>query len=314
MRKKIFSVLLSFLIFVLCSVTSFATFGYSGELDPETGEAMASSSDGVSGGSRITMSDGSYYDRTRRGYVYTAGNSTNVLCSVADGMIVNDSVKVEADSGIETTLYKNGTAVENPDFSSISEVGDYVVEVSVEGKKYQPVSFSIVSDVTCKISGYTMPAGFSITGATLDDTEIAYESGFVDMSKEGHYVIDYACSANGLSYTLDITVDTTPPVLALAELNDKNQARGPVSIADVEEGASIGITLNGKEINYSSELTESGQYQITLIDKAGNITHYSFTILVYFSISTWALLGCLLAVIAAVLIYIYISKKRLAVR
>lgn len=314
MRKKIFSVLLSFLIFVLCSVTSFATFGYSGELDPETGEAMASSSDGVSGGSRITMSDGSYYDRTRRGYVYTAGNSTNVLCSVADGMIVNDSVKVEADSGIETTLYKNGTAVENPDFSSISEVGDYVVEVSVEGQKYQPVSFSIVSDVTCKISGYTMPAGFSITGATLDDTEIAYESGFVDMSKEGHYVIDYACSANGLSYTLDITVDTTPPVLALAELNDKNQARGPVSIANVEEGASIGITLNGKEINYSSELTESGQYQITLIDKAGNITHYSFTILVYFSISTWALLGCLLAVIAAVLIYIYISKKRLAVR
>jgi hypothetical protein len=314
MRKKIFSVLLSFLIFVLCSVTSFATFGYSGELDPETGEAMASSSDGVSGGSRITMSDGSYYDRTRRGYVYTAGNSTNVLCSVADGMIVNDSVKVEADSGIETTLYKNGTAVENPDFSNISEVGDYVVEVSVEGQKYQPVSFSIVSDVTCKISGYTMPAGFSITGATLDDTEIAYESGFVDMSKEGHYVIDYACSANGLSYTLDITVDTTPPVLALAELNDKNQARGPVSIADVEEGASIGITLNGKEISYSSELTESGQYQITLIDKAGNITHYSFTILVYFSISTWALLGCLLAVAAAVFIYIYISKKRLAVR
>lgn len=127
-------------------------------------------------------------------------------------------------------------------------------------------------------------------------------------------MVDYRCVRSGLSYELDVTVDTTPPVLALSELNEKNQARGPVSLADIEDGSSISITLDGKQISYKSELTESGEYQIVLMDKAGNVTQYAFTILIYFDLNSLLFFGIALAAVAAVGAYIVISRKRLTVR
>lgn len=303
------------LLFLLgtLSIPVHAAFGYSGPLDAETGEPESGSSDDDTTG-EVTVSDDATYDRERQGYLYTVGDSARILCSAADGMIVQDPVSVEADTGVDLIIYKDGTVLDSPDLSNLSETGGYVVEADVGGQKYQAISFTIAGEYACNILAYTMPDGFSITGATLDDEPIGYENSYVSMAEEGHYVIDYSCDANSKSYELDLTVDTTPPVLALSELNEKNQARGPVSIADVEEGASIGITLDGRQISYTSELTESGEYQITLMDQAGNITHYAFTILVYFDLNSWLLLLVFAGIIAAVAIYIIVSRKKLTVR
>ncbi len=290
-----------------------AAFGYSGELDPETGEPVQSS-DSDTYSDRVTVSDGVYYDRTRMGYLYTAYGSAQLLCTAVNGMVVQGEVRVEPDTGVEVTLYRNGAALTDPDLTHIYETGSYVVEVSQNDQRYQVVSFTIVGDVTCALTGYTMPTGFIITGATLNDEEIYYDRSYVSMTQEGHYVVDYRCVRSGLTYELDVTVDTTPPTLALEAVDENGQARGPVSLADIEDGASIGITLDGKQISYKSELTESGEYEIVLMDRAGNVTHYAFTIMVYFDLNSLIFLGLVAAVLAAVGVYIVISRKRFEVR
>ncbi len=312
-RSFLLSLLVTVLLGVLCA-PAHAAFGYSGPLDPETGEPLQSSSSSDAYSDRVTVSDGVYYDRNRLGYLYTISDSRQLLCTVANGMVVQEEVRVEPDAGVEVTVYRNGTALIEPDLTHIYETGDYVVEANVDGQRYQVLSFSIVGDVTCRLSGYTMPSGFAITGATLDGEETYYDRDYISMTQEGHYVVDYRCVRSGLSYELDVTVDTTPPVLALSELNEKNQARGPVSLADIEDGSSISITLDGKQISYKSELTESGEYQIVLMDKAGNVTQYAFTILIYFDLNSLLFFGIALAAVAAVGAYIVISRKRLTVR
>ncbi len=290
-------------------------FTYSGPLDVETGEPAQSGASSDAYSDRVYIAGGVYYDRTRQGFLYTVDGSTaQVLCTAADGMAVQESVQIVPDTGVEVTVYRDGTAMESPDLTHIYETGDYVVEAGVGGRTTQLLAFSIVGDVTCRMTGYSMPAGFAVTGAELDGAELSYDRGFVSMAREGHYVIDYRCARSGVSYELDVSVDTTPPVLALAEVDEKGQARGPVSLADIEEGASIGITLDGKQIPYSTELTDSGEYQIILMDRAGNVTRYQFTILIYFDMNSLLFFGLLLAAAGAVGIYIFVSRKRLQVR
>lgn len=312
--KSIFASVLAAALLGAAAVPAHAASGYSGPLDPETGEPAQSSSDVDAYSDRVTVSEGVYYDRTRLGFLYTVSDGLQLLCTAADGMVTQKEVSIEPDVGVEVTVYQNGTALTEPDLTHIYEVGEYVVEAAVNGQRYQVVAFSIVGDVTCSLVGYTMPNGFAITDATLDDQETYYERNYVSMTQEGHYVVDYRCVRSGVTYELDITVDTTPPVLTISGLDENNQARGPVTLADIEDGASIGITLDGKQISYSSELTESGEYQIVLMDKAGNVSRYAFTILVYFDLNSLLFLGIVGAVAAAVIAYIVISRKKLEVR
>lgn len=312
-RHFIFSMLAVFLLVnALCSPVC-AEFGYSGELDPETGLPEDSGSEDAYS-SRVTVTDGVYYDRERQGYLYSVTDGTQILCSVANGMVVQEEVWVEPDAGVEVTVYRDGTALDQPDLTHLNETGGYVVELNVNGQKYQALSFTIVGDTTCRLTGYTMPDGFTITGVTLDGQESYFERGYVSMTQDGHYVVDYGCTRNGRTYELDVVIDTTPPVLELPELNEKNQARGPVSLEGIEEGASVSITLDGRAISYTSELTESGEYQVVLTDRAGNVSRYTFTILIYFNLSSWLFVAIVLIVAVAVGAYIIISRKKLVVR
>lgn len=308
---------------LLCAVLTLGTlcapvladFGYSGPLDTVTGEPSQSSDGTDAYSTRVTVSDGVYYDRERLGYLYTVGNtSAQVLCSVADGMVVQDEVRVEPDAGLEVTIYRDGTALEGVDLTHIYEPGGYVVEVNRNGQSYQVIAFVIVGDVTGRLTGYTMPDGFLITDATLNDEPASFDRGYISMTQEGRYVVDYRCARNGLSYQLDVEIDTTPPVLALEAVDESGRARGPVSLEDIEEGASIGITLDGKEIPYAGELTEAGDYRVLVMDEAGNTSEYRFTILLYFNLSSILFMALVVIVAVTVGAYIVISRKRLEVR
>lgn len=315
-KQRFFPALLA-MAAVLTVTASAVEFGYSGLLDTETGDPIESSSDedGIDAySSRVRVSDGVYYDRNRMGYVYESSGGQQVMCTVASGMVVQEAVRVVPDEGVSVILYKDGTAVEEPDLTHISEVGDYVVEVVAVGDQAsQVISFSIVGDVTSRMEGYSMPDGFIITGATLDEQDTAWDRSYISMTEEGEYDITYRCSRNGLDYELKVGVDHTPPVLALEGV-ENGRARQPVSLADLEDGASITIQLNGKQISYREELTESGDYRIWVMDAAGNLTTYEFSILVYFDFNSLVFMGMLAAVLAAVGIYIVLSRKRLEVR
>lgn len=297
----------------VCALAMEVELGYTGPINSQTGEPSISTQQDAYE-ERVLVSEGVYFDRLQQRYLYGTPTGEQVLCSVADGMIVQEPVKITPDTGADITLYRDGQMVEQFDWTEIYEVGDYMVEALIKGQEFPIIAFSIIGDTAGNVTGYTMPSGFTVTNVTLNDQEIGYDRGYVSFAQEGHYVVNYRCVRNGLTYQLDVLIDHTPPVLALAELDENNRVRGPVSLADLEENCSISITLDGKEISYRSTLTQAGDYQVTVMDQAGNINRYEFSILLYLDWNGLAFLGIILLVLISVSVYIFVSRKRLEVR
>ena len=62
-RNFLLSLLVAVLLGTLCA-PAHAAFGYSGSLDPETGEPLQSSDGSDAYSVRVTVSEGVYYDRS----------------------------------------------------------------------------------------------------------------------------------------------------------------------------------------------------------------------------------------------------------
>ena len=277
---------------LLTMMASAVQLGYDGPVDSVTGEPSESGSiDAYS--DQVRVSDTVYYDRNRMGYLYTAAGNARVLSSVVDGMVVQDVVRLEPDEGLNLTLYKDGTVMEDVDLTHINETGDYVAQVTTgSGQTQRVLSFTIVGNATGRLTGYTMPSGFT---------------------EEGLYEVTYRCPRNGLDYKLNVLIDFTPPVLAL-EAVENGRARGPVSLEDLEEGAYISVYYNDKQIPYQQVLEDSGDYHVLVMDQAGNLSEYYFTILIYFDLNSLVFMAMVVGVLAAVGIYLWLSRKRLKIR
>lgn len=312
-RKILFPALLAAVVAALSVTASAAQFGYTGPVDSVTGAPDESSSIDAYG-DQVRISDSVYYDRTRTGYVYTVVGNARVLSSVVDGMVVQEAVSLEPDEGLSLTLYKDGTAVSGADLTHISGAGDYVLQAAGEnGQTQRVLSFTIVGDATGRLTGYTMPNGFVITNAARDGEATAWDRYYIGFAEEGRYEVTYRCPRNGLDYKLNVLIDVTPPVLAL-EAVENGAARGPVSLADLEEGASISIYRNEKQISYAQILENSGDYHILVMDRAGNLNEYYFSILIYFDLNSLIFMAMVVVVLAAVGVYLWLSRKRLRIR
>ena len=297
---------------------------YSGPVNSFTGEPTGMP-DTTQNQDHIPVADGIYYDRATRKYIYNLGGSAGAAISanIMDGMIVTDAVSIQVDRNLETELYRDGTLVEAVDLEELRDPGRYVLKARIAGN--QPVrvmSFTVVGAATGLINSYPMPTGFIVTDATLTVTDetgaqapaaVQWDRSKVSMSENGTYRVQYQCARTGMNYTLQTTIDHTPPTLKLADVVN-GLAKGPVDISDLEPGCRIGITLNGGKMSYRDELTLSGDYAIILMDPAGNLTNYSFTILPYLDANSWIFFGLVLAVVTGVAIYLYRERKNMRVR
>lgn len=252
------------------------------------------------------------YDSAKQRYIYIT-DLGRVEATVMDGMIVTDAVSVAAENGLPVTLYKDGERQEQSDMTALADSGYYVLQYTDnDGVQQTIMEFTIVSSLTGKIDRYTLPAGFAVTSASYNGEELPATSE-VDMQKEGSYRIAYACQRTGVAYELDVDIDHTPPTLALEAVKD-GKARGPVDISDLEQGATVYMTLDGKAYNYREKLTRSGDYEIWVFDAAGNYTKYDFTIMIYLDGNGYAFVGLLILLILGVAVYMMVEKKRLRVR
>ncbi len=290
-----------------------------GQLDSFTGE-LTDKRDGSGNSSEksndtITwITDNMYYDAEKKAYVYTIGEE-KVYATVADGMVVKDKVSIKIPDTVSGKLYWQGYSVDFPG-GNISQKGNFSVEATYDGVTKQLFSFTIIGNETNQILNYTMPEGFRITKATLDGTEIQYTRKFVDMAKEGHYVIGYECSKTGVSYMLDTIVDTTPPTVVLEGVDDDGKARGPVAVTQKVDKDDLTITRNGEEYKtmLSQVLTQNGRYVVTVTDAAGNSTEYRFVIMVYLDKNA-KIFGLLFLLVVVVVIGVFVYyKKHLRVR
>lgn len=287
-------------------------------IDPFTGEPTVQGADETAseGGEQVYVNGACFYDRLRRSFGYPLGTVSNgtVYASVAYGMVTTDPVSVTLPDGVLGTLYRDGKPVDQPVFSHIADPGSYVLSVSGgTSQSVQPLSFTIVNGTTGLLDSYRMPEGFSVTGVQIDGVAQPVSPSEADMLTEGEYYINYDCDATGLSYTLHVNVDHTPPVLALSNVRD-GRASGPVDISDVEEGCSVGISCDGKAISYNERLTQSGVYRIVLTDLAGNTNVYDFIISFYFNVTSILFILIVIAIILGLLGYLIFTRKHLRVR
>lgn len=327
MRRKYPLCVVIFLMILLCCIAVSASEmkDYTGPVNSITGApAGVSGIDGMASSSnRVQVSEGVFYDRTERMYVYSTADTAEIRANVASGMVVNFPVQIVLGETAEVRLHKDGQLLEGWDLSHISDVGQYVLEVQGRNDQYiRKLTFTIVGEQTCLVTGYPMPLGFTVTNVQfqrLDENgewqtaAASWDRSSVSMREEGSYHIEYRCARNDVSYTLTTIVDRTPPVLALENVV-KGMADGPVSIADIEYGCGVAITYNGGRMNYMPELTKSGDYHILLVDRAGNSTRYEFTILVYFDANSLAFFGVVLLTLAGTGIYLYLQRKNIRVR
>ena len=290
---------------------------YYGQLDSFTGERIVGD-DGNLGmqtaSNSIWLSDTMYYDLEKRMFAYPAGTST-IYASVADGMIVRDRVTISQPDGLPVSVYLNGEEIEYGG-GELSERGSYAVQAMDGEQMKQLFTFTIVGARTGQILNYSMPEGFRITAATRNGDTINWSRKFVDMSQEGDYRVDYECPLTQISYSLNVTIDTTPPALVMVGVDEEGKARGPVTITGKEEYDTISITRDGEpfKLIMTHTLTQSGRYVVTAVDEAGNISTYPFTIMIYLDRNGWIFLLLFIAVIFGIIAYVHYHRTHLKIR
>ena len=312
--RKVISLFCALLLVLLLVVPAVAEVDvtYDGRVDSFTGEPYDETVTQTYS-DRVMINSETVYDRLERMFVYSE-NSKEVYANVPTGICTTEPVNLVLPEGMQYSLYKDGNPITDVDVSYITVPGAYVLCESMNGGKSEEIlRFTILNTVTGKLESFRLPAGFILSNVTRDGEEIDHDNTYVSLAEEGKYNINYRCPEAELVYSTSIVVDHVAPTLALSEVKD-GVAHGPVDISDLEEGANIGIWVNGEAMPYAEKLTGSGVYRIVVSDAAGNQSDYQFTIAVYFNISALFLFLALFVLLACVGGYVLYSRKHLRVR
>lgn len=312
--KKLYSlILLLALAAVFAMAANAEEIGYSGTLDPYTGLAEQTVT-GKPNTDLIQISDDTFYDQKQNYYIIFADDA-QLISNIVSGFVVTTPVYIVIPNGINATLYRDGDIVSDPDYDNIRDFGSYVLDISGgSSTSIQPLKFTIVSPETGVINEYRMPKGFRINSVVYDNADIDCDPAVVSLTNEGPYEIRYSCYETKMSYSLNITVDHTPPEITLNGVENGGRSRGKVTIAKDDRDTIVNIYINGERMIYNEELTRSGTYKILATDKAGNTSVYDFIIPVYFNTNGILLVVLLLAIIAAAVAYPFYVRKHLRVR
>lgn len=316
--KKLVAFFVAVTLCLTISVNAAAVHTEIEEIDPYTGKPIDTyvEDENAGGYARVWVNETTQYDRGEKMFAYENEkvSPSSIYSSVADGMCVAEPVKIVIPTGITPILFLDGKELENVDYSRIETPGAYTLQATGTGASPTRImEFRILTKITGKLETFTVPAGFTITDARLNGESVSHDSRSVNLGDEGDYVIDYRCNEAERPYTLEIEVDHTPPTLKLEAVKD-HVAKGPVDISDMEEGVTATIMLGNKEIKAKDTLTQSGIYNIVLTDPAGNQTKYSFRILMYLNLSAVGFIILLAVAVAALIIYLMVSRRKLRVR
>ena len=283
---------------------------YSGPIDSFTGKPIGETAV-MPDSDRVTLDGNTYYDLKTRMFVYRIpGSTSEIYCSAANGMITNDFVSVYVPDGVAYTLYRDGELIDSPDLNSLREEGIYDLNLAVQNA--MRIRFTVVALKTAGLMEYRLPDGFEILEVQRDGETLLSAPNAVDLTEEGNYQITYRNRLTGIPYQLSLPIDRTAPTLAL-EAVVNGVAKKPVDLSDVEEGATLYVEQDGKEI-HAAELLESGNYVVTVTDQAGNSTVYKFTLQVYFNLNSILFFILFPAMLVGLIIYLIHSKKHLRVR
>ena len=314
--------LLAFALLLCLPVRAAASsIDYSGELNPQTNEP-AGQDDPTTGpaSGRVELSSTMSYDWNTHDFVFPVGNTLNEIhCSAADGMITDKPVTLTTGGNGSIVVYQNGSEYTGT-LSTIREKGDYVVVSQQAGESSRVMAFTIVGKTTNAVSVFTPPDGFYLTSVTRDGEEIYHDRYNARMETEGLYHVEYECIATDVVYTLDTTIDRTPPELTFeGRINEEWQVRSALGFAGLEEGGSILLLRSGVQVepeiksDGTGTVYDSGNYVMQVFDEAGNMKEYRFVILTYFTVSSLIFIALAVVILVSIGIYILIKRKNLRI-
>ncbi len=188
-----------------------------------------------------------------------------------------NSVKISANESVTATVTKNGEAFKYELGKEITEPATYgVMLVDALGNKVE-FSFTIVEPTVGKFEEeIDLIPGFE--KVLVNGNETTIEKGTLALTESGVYEVSII--AGGKTQKFTVTVDATAPTLTLNGVENGGATTDAVTLTDVSEEAEVVVTLNGEQIEYTvgDELTEIGEYKVTVTDAYGNATEYDFTI------------------------------------
>lgn len=147
------------------------------------------------------------------------------------------------------------------------------------------------------------------TGVDCEEKRLNY--GTLELFGDGVYEVGVV--VGGETYTFAVTVDGTAPTLTLGGVENGGTTKKGVTLSDLSEDADVKVYLGGAETAYElgGTLTKAGQYRVTVTDKCGNVTEYSFRIQKGLSGGIIALIviGCVLLVGGAATVLVLKKKN-----
>ena len=320
MKHRILTLALTALMLLFLSVCALAAdTGYTGVIDPETGEPYDAQA-AEAAGDRVAITNSMYFDWAKRDYVYPIPDSLGeIRVSAADGMVLTKSVSIQTGSVTGVTVSRNGSEYTGS-LSNCSEAGEYVISVLTGGQTKRIMNFTLVGKTTNAIHDFVVPDGFYIVDAQRGGESVYMDRYSVRMEEEGAYSIEYACSSTGMVYKLETSIDRTPPALVFqGKLDSQGRVRSKLEFSGLQSDDRIYLSRSGTpvapELNSDGTGTiyDPGNYMMLVMDAAGNTKEYDFIILQYFNLQSWIFFLIVLAVIAAVVIYIVMQRKRLKI-
>lgn len=262
-----------------------------------------------------TIYQGCEYDASKNCYYYSVEgvSSKAISSSILNGTYTNSTVWVNAAGGITYQVYKNGKEITVVDGNFV-DPGEYsIVVYDNVGKKEVPLKFTILGRVGNYIR-FDFPGACRVESVLLNGEETYFENSYISLEEEGKYEVNYRVLNSGKELSFTVTIDKTAPLIKLVGLNEKNEASHPVEITEIEAGATVNVTLNGKAIDFKKKLVDSGKYKLLVRDEAGNETNYEFTILPYYNISSFVVFVLVVLVVVGICAYVVYLRKNLRVR
>lgn len=175
--------------------------------------------------------------------------------------------------------------------------------------------FSIRRTATSKLESINAPEGFVISNITLDGETQQKQSNYSYMMlKDGKYEFTFSSKfINKLTYNFSIERDTRKPKLNISKDALSGKAFGKVEWSLQDESDLVTVefnsttTLDATKLN--NEVSDLGDYTVTVTDTAGNSQVYHFSIQLKYNSNAFIVVILLLALVLAVVGYLAYSKR-----
>ena len=231
-------------------------------------------------GSLILTESGSYEvaviaNGVTRTFKVTVDRDVSYSANVHNGGYAN-TVKISGNESLTVSATKNGEAFAYELGAEITDPATYVVKLTDSLGNSTEMTFTVIESVVGKFEKEIKVDG--VEKVLVNGTEITIDAGVISLTESGTYEVSVI--AGGKTETFTVTVDATAPSVTLTGVENGGETKEAVIINDLSENADVKVTKDGEEIAYNlgDEITEPGEYKVTVTDEIGNTAEYNFTI------------------------------------